>query len=131
MQPFDNRIEMLEIWLARKEQELKSRVNFATPELQQSDRAINQQIEQKYSSARQKLVGNIHVGNKQYSELSSDDLHEMVEAICPRLNLFGRQYPNFMPQAVRGIMEHPNLRRSDRCTLDSYTKMFKLDWRGD
>lgn len=28
-------------------------------------------------------------------------------------------------------MEHPNLRRSDRSTLDSYTKMFKLDWRGD
>lgn len=81
---------MLEIWLARKEQELKSRVNFATPELQQSDRAINQQIEQKYQNARQKLVGNIYIGNKQYSELSSDDLHEMVEAICPRLNLFGR-----------------------------------------
>ena len=55
----------------------------------------------------------------------------MVEAMCPRLNLFGRQYPNFMPQAVRGIMEHPNLRRSDRSTLDSYTRMFKLDWRCD
>ena len=52
VQPFDNRIEMLEIWLARKEQEFKSRVNFATPELQQSDKAINSQIEAKYKAAR-------------------------------------------------------------------------------
>lgn len=28
-------------------------------------------------------------------------------------------------------MEHPNLNRSDRAILDSYAKMFKLDWRGD
>jgi len=28
-------------------------------------------------------------------------------------------------------MEHPNLARSDRETLDTYCKMFELDWRAD
>lgn len=55
----------------------------------------------------------------------------MVEAICPRLNLFSREYPSFLPHMIRGIMEHPKLNRSDRAHLDAYTKMFKLDWRGD
>lgn len=63
--------------------------------------------------------------------MTADDLHEMVEAICPRLNLFNRDYPVFLPHAVRGIMEHPQLRRSDRATLDGYAKIFRLDWRGD
>jgi hypothetical protein len=49
----------------------------------------------------------------------------------PRLNLFNREYPKFLPQAVKAIMEHQNLARSDRETLDCYCKMFELDWRGD
>ena len=36
-----------------------------------------------------------------------------------------------MSHAVRAIMEHKNLTRSDRATLDTYCKIFKLDWRGD
>lgn len=28
-------------------------------------------------------------------------------------------------------MEHSNLQRSDRETLDAYCKMFELDWRAD
>lgn len=28
-------------------------------------------------------------------------------------------------------MEHKNLQRSDYATLDAYTKLFNLDWRGD
>jgi len=36
-----------------------------------------------------------------------------------------------MPQAVRAVMEHPNLARSDRETLSTYCKIFELDWRLD
>lgn len=28
-------------------------------------------------------------------------------------------------------MEHKNLTKSDRATLDAYCKIFQLDWRGD
>mmetsp|Transcript_31265 Transcript_31265/g.47855 ORF Transcript_31265/g.47855 Transcript_31265/m.47855 type:complete len:94 (+) Transcript_31265:4948-5229(+) len=36
-----------------------------------------------------------------------------------------------MPQAVKGVMEHPNLRPSDFSKLDTFSRMFELDWRGD
>jgi hypothetical protein len=28
-------------------------------------------------------------------------------------------------------MEHPNLMNADRSTMETYCKMFELDWRGD
>ena len=28
-------------------------------------------------------------------------------------------------------MEHPNLAKTDRSKLDTFCKMFELDWRGD
>jgi hypothetical protein len=100
-----------------------------TPALLQTDMTINNQLEREYTPARQKLVGKITGQN--YQEMSSDHLHTLVEDICTRLNMFQRDYPGFMPHAVRAIFEHPNLTRTDRTTLDAYCKMFKLDWRLD
>ena len=53
------------------------------------------------------------------------------ESICVRLNLFDGDYPNFMPQAVKAVMEHPNLSKVDYSKLESFARMFELDWRGD
>ena len=36
-----------------------------------------------------------------------------------------------MPQALRAVMEHPSLPRADYDKLDTFAKMFELDWRGD
>ena len=36
-----------------------------------------------------------------------------------------------MPQAVKAILEHPNLTKSDYKKLDTFAKMFELDWRSD
>ena len=68
---------------------------------------------------------------KQYESLSSKELNNLVEAICIRLNLFNREFPIFLPHSIKAIFEHPNLNRSDRTLLDTYCKMFELDWRGD
>ena len=48
-----------------------------------------------------------------------------------RLHLFNGEYPAFLPHAVRAIMEHPSLSRTDYSKLDSFCKIFELDWRGD
>lgn len=48
-----------------------------------------------------------------------------------RLNLFGGEYPSFLPQLIRGVMEHPNLSKSDHSKIDTFCQMFELDWRGD
>ena len=45
--------------------------------------------------------------------------------------MFNYEYPAFLPQAVKAVIEHPNLLKSDRDTLVSYSKVFELDWRGD
>ena len=36
-----------------------------------------------------------------------------------------------MPQAVKGVLEHPNLSKTDHSKLDAFCTMFELDWRGD
>ena len=63
--------------------------------------------------------------------MTTRELNQISESISVRLNLFEGQYPSFMPQAVRAVMEHPNLSKSDYSKLDSFCRMFELDWRGD
>lgn len=131
---FDSRIEMLETWLYRKEQEMDKRVNLPTAELKRSDRTIHKKLENEYRPGRQRLVAHIldlEEKESAYHDLSSDKLHELVESLSTRLNLFEREYPAFLPHAVKGIMEHPNLSRADAVNLDSFCKLFHLDWRGD
>ena len=48
------------------------------------------------------------------------------ESVCVRLNLFQGDYPAFMPQAVKAVMEHPNLSKSDYSNLDTFAKMLEL-----
>lgn len=70
-------------------------------------------LENTYKPAREKLVAQILTNDQQkqkkYSELSKDELHDLVEGLCVRLNLFNSEYPKFLPHAVRAIIEHPNL----------------------
>ena len=69
--------------------------------------------------------------DKQYKDLTSRELNAIVENLCVRLYLFNYEYPRFLPQIVKAIIEHPNLLTSDKDHLDTYCKMFELDWRGD
>jgi len=56
------------------------------------------------------LLVNDEFGNelpeKAYKDLTSQELHLMAESLVARINLFDRNYPAFVPQMVRGIMEH-------------------------
>jgi len=71
------------------------------------------------------------VERKAYKELTTRELHILAESLSVRLHLFSQKYPAFLPQVIRAIMEHKNLASSDRSLLDTYCKLFKLDWRGD
>ena len=37
----------------------------------------------------------------------------------------------FLPAVIKGIMEHPNISKSDYSMVDSYCEIFEIDWRGD
>jgi hypothetical protein len=53
---FDDRIKIMEMWLARKELEFNQRVNLATPELAQSDQTLFQYQERRFKPARERLL---------------------------------------------------------------------------
>lgn len=69
--------------------------------------------------------------DKDYKDLTTRELGQIAESISVRLNLFEGSYPSFMPQAVKAVMEHPNLSKTDYAKLDTFCRMFELDWRGD
>ena len=75
--------------------------------------------------------GEQRMANKAYNELTTRELHLLAESLSVRLNLFQKKYPAFLPQVVRAVMEHENLAGSDRSMLNTYCKIFELDWRGD
>ena len=78
--------------------------------------------------AREGLVGKFLKSSKSYDKLNSEDMTSISESISVRLHLFKGNYPAFMSHAVRAVMEHPNLTQSEREKLNTFTKMFELDW---
>ena len=89
-------------------------------------------------NARERLAAKMLIadeyGNpidKDYKYLTSKELHTLTDNLCLRLYLFNYEYPAFVPQVVKAVMEHPNLLKSDKDQMDLYCRMFELDWRGD
>ena len=135
---YDDRMQLLERWLVRKEDEIKARVILPPADLKHPDQAIFAKLEAPRKKARESLASRLLVadehGNpieKEYDELTSRELHVLVENLCLRLYLFNYEYPSFVPQVIRAVKEHPLLLKSDSDQLDLYCRMFELDWRGD
>lgn len=107
--------------------------------LQKSDMELNKIIDKDFKMARQKMVAKLltkdEFGNeitaKEYHDLTTRDLARIAESICVRLHLFDGEYPEFMPQTVKAIQEHPNLSKVDYDKLKTFCRLFELDWRGD
>ena len=135
----DNRAKLLEEWVSRKELEIKSRVVLPPNSMKKPDSEIFAQVDKKLKVAREKIVAKMldtdEFGNKtkekDYKDLTTGELSRIAESVCVRLNLFEGEYPAFMPQAVKAILEHPNLSKTDYSKLDTFAHMFELDWRGD
>jgi len=73
-------------------------------------------IDKSLKRARESLVSRFLVtdefGNpieKEYKDLTSRELHLLTESLAVRFYLFNYEYPSFLPQAVKAILEHPNL----------------------
>lgn len=137
---FDDRNSLLERWIGRKDTDCELRVNLPTNEMKLSDFEIQKRTLKNERKAREMIVLNMlpqnsNIGEKwrktDYKQLSSRDLHQITEALSVRLHALDKEYPAFLPHAVLAIMEHPNLAKNDRYHLESYCKMFELDWRMD
>jgi hypothetical protein len=101
---YDARIELLERWIVRKEDEIKARVVRPPKSLQKVDEDLFAQIDGPMRRAREKIVSKLLIadeyGNqidKEYKDLCSRELHTLTENLCLRLYLFNYEYPAFMP----------------------------------
>ena len=98
-----------------------------TADLKRPDSEIHAIIDKPLKKARENLVGKMlsqdPYGNpvepKSYSNLTTAELGLLVESISLRLHLFKKEYPLFLPHVVKAVMEHPNLARSDRSTMET------------
>ena len=136
---FDQRITLLENWMCRKDYEVRNRVTLPNSTIAKSDQELYEQYDAPKKKAREALVGKMLTKDefgqdrvqKAYNELTTRELHLLVESLCVRLGLFQNKYPAFLPQVIRAVLEHDNLANSDRYMMDTYCKLFELDWRGD
>lgn len=135
---YDDRLSLLERWLVRKEDEIKQRVVRPPANLKKPDHELHDLVDKPLKVARQRLVSKLLVsdeyGNpidKEYKDLTSRELHTLTENLCLRIYMFNYDYPAFLPQVVRALLEHPNLQKSDMDQMELYSKMFELDWKGD
>ena len=133
--PYDQRIQFLELWLRKKEDEYKARVNLPPAHLKKSDSELFEQYDKPMKKAREKIVSKLlmkdEYGNeikKEYKDLTSKELHTIVENVAVRMYMFNYDYPKFFSHAVQAVIEHPNLQRADKDMLLTYCKMFELDW---
>ena len=107
--------------------------------LQKTDQELHALLDKPQRQAREKLAAKLllqdefgtPIESKHYKDLTGRELHALTENLCLRFYLFNYEYPAFLPQVVRAVMEHPSLQRSDRDQLELYAKMFEVDWRGD
>ena len=137
---YDDRVALVERWLIRKEDEYKARVQLPPAALKKTDQALHQLIDASQKQARESLAAKLLIadehGNpigtdKKYEELTAKELRSLTENLCLRMYLFNYDYPAFLPQVVRAVIEHPQVQRSDRDQLELYARLFELDWRGD
>ncbi len=56
---YDQRIKMLEVWIARKEEEVHSRVVMPPQNMKKTDKELFQIIDKDWKKARESLVGKL------------------------------------------------------------------------
>lgn len=101
---YDNRIELLEKWIMRKEDEFKARTVLPPANLRRSDAELHAEYDKSYKNARERLVAKFLVAdeygnpiNKEYKDLTSRELGVITENLSVRMYLFNYEYPNFLP----------------------------------
>ncbi len=112
---YDNRLEMLEKWIVRKEREIRERTKLPSGKFHKSDKDIAEAREHKNAVRRRKVLET--VARRKYNEISKDALGILVEKISKRMYLFDGEYPQFMIDLVKELREHPNITTTDKMVL--------------
>lgn len=103
----DLRYDLLEKWIVRKEREIRHRDKLPPADFYKSDKMIYEEKEQKDSVRRREVLETI--AQRKYNEITIDDLTRIVDKLCKRMYLFNGEYPQFIVDLVKEILQHPNI----------------------
>lgn len=92
--------------IVRKEREIKARVNPPSGELKKSDHEVFKQYEENDSKKRRMVLEQI--AKTGYNKITKDIIDHIVNKLCKRISLFNGNYPLFIRDLVKELMEHPN-----------------------
>jgi len=82
--------------MCRKDEEVRNRVTLPPAQLNKPDNQLFSQFDTPLRKARESLIGSMLTTDefgedrikKDYSELTTRELHLLTESLCVRLNLF-------------------------------------------
>ena len=100
------------VGIVRKEKEIKNRSGAPRGELRKSDKEVYAEREAKESEKRRSAFE--ATTKKKYNDLSSDQISQLVAKICKRIYMFDGEYPQFLTDTVKEIVQHPNTTVTDK-----------------
>jgi len=120
---YDKRLELLERWIVRKEQEIRERDKIPSKKYHKTDFQKFSELEKKAKIRRIKTLET--VARKKYEEISRENLTGIIEKLCKRFYLFNGDYPVFVIDLVKELREHPNITMTDKQVF--YLRENKID----
>jgi hypothetical protein len=125
----ENRIEYLENWIKRKENEFENRIQLPPDNLRIEDSQINKIINKKDKNYRKKLLANIFQ-NENLKTISHRDVNKFVNEFVEFLPLFNFKYPETIKDifiALQDLEEFNNIYKEDLQMLKTYKTLFKIE----
>ena len=121
----DLRYELLEKWISRKEREIRQRRTIPPARSNKTDKIKYEEKEKKDSIRRKRALET--VTRKPYNDITRDNLTQIVNKLCKRMYLFDGEYPLFIIDLVKEVLNHPNVTTTDKqVKFNCHNRYWKL-----
>lgn len=108
----DLKYDLMERWIARKESEIRHRINMPPANYHKTDKMIRDEREKKDAERRRKVLETLT--KRKYEDMTRSDLEKMVGKLCKRMCLFDGEYPQLVVDLVKELRQHPNITTTDK-----------------
>lgn len=125
----ENRIQYLEQWIKRKEQEFENRFQLPPDNLKLDDTTINKLINKKDKIYQDKILKNIFKIDD-LKTLSPRTINAFINEFVEILPLFNFNYPQIIKDifnALKDLKKNDNIYKEDVELLNTYKTLFKID----
>eukprot|EP00826_Nyctotherus_ovalis_P036741 TRINITY_DN3283_c0_g1_i3.p1 TRINITY_DN3283_c0_g1~~TRINITY_DN3283_c0_g1_i3.p1 ORF type:complete len:159 (+),score=42.89 TRINITY_DN3283_c0_g1_i3:166-642(+) len=139
----DLKYDLMERWIARKEREIRGRIDMPPANYHKTDKMIKDERERKDAERRRKVLETLT--RRKYEDITRSDLEKIVGKLCKRMCLFDGEYPQLIVDLVKELRQHPNITTTDkqvervvkdrcwkhtqRCLISTGKKDLKVRWQ--